>query len=137
MLAYTDNKIRHIDVPDHEFTGDIKVDLEKVFYYGQNDFQPQPFPSLSVGDVVEYNEMYFYCDGVGWKKISKNNFDIYANTPLEKRREVIKDILCRKVVDETCTIYFNGNDKIHCDDGPAIVYNYGRKEWYKNGNSVS
>lgn len=28
--------------------------LNLVYYYGQNDFQPRPAPSVSVGDIIEF-----------------------------------------------------------------------------------
>jgi hypothetical protein len=48
-------RIRGVTVPDAELSG-VSVDaaLERVFHYGQNDFQPLPLPSVSVGDVVRY-----------------------------------------------------------------------------------
>jgi hypothetical protein len=46
-------QIREVDVPADELTGDVRGDLELVFKYGQNDFQPQSdCRSVSVGDVV-------------------------------------------------------------------------------------
>ena len=29
--------------------------------------------------------------------------------------------------------YFNNAGQLHCEEGPAIVYPYGRHEWYRNG----
>jgi len=47
-------RVRQVDVPDREVdaAGTVEAVLERVFYYGQNDFQPLPLPSVSVGDVV-------------------------------------------------------------------------------------
>jgi len=52
MNAFNDGKIRTVNVPDEEMTGIIEQDLELVFKYGQNDFQPKPISSVSVDDVV-------------------------------------------------------------------------------------
>lgn len=32
----------------------IAAALDRVYYYGQNDFQPKPCRSVSVGDVIEF-----------------------------------------------------------------------------------
>ena len=50
----TEVRVRQVDVPDREVdaAGTVEAVLERVFYYGQNDFQPLPLPSVSVGDVV-------------------------------------------------------------------------------------
>jgi len=40
----------------------------------------------------------------------------------------------RVVVDETGTRwYLNHNNKLHCEDGPAIEHMDGTKCWYRNG----
>lgn len=57
---------RAIDVPDDELTGDLDHDLEQIFYWGQNEFQPRNCPSLSVGDVVKYLDKRWKCEGTGW-----------------------------------------------------------------------
>jgi hypothetical protein len=41
-----------------------------VFHYGQNDFQPRPFPSVSVGDVIRLGEGRFRVDPVGFTRVS-------------------------------------------------------------------
>jgi hypothetical protein len=52
----------------------IKVDalLEKVFYYGQNEFAIRPSEgySLSVGDIAKVLGKYYIVLGVGWREIS-------------------------------------------------------------------
>lgn len=62
MLAFDPGRIRRVDVPvealpDAEEASSSwpryrEAILDQVFKYGQNDFQPKPFPSLSVGDVI-------------------------------------------------------------------------------------
>ena len=62
----TAKEVRYVYVPLDQFTGDLRHDLEIVFYYGQNDFMlDKPSagstgkPSLSVGDVVHlYHDSY-------------------------------------------------------------------------------
>jgi len=63
MLAFNEEvsiPMRIVEVPDHEVKNlyeDPDEDrlhlLERVFFYGQNDFQPQPIRSVSTGDVIK------------------------------------------------------------------------------------
>lgn len=57
LWAFGDmGKIRFVDVPDAELTGDIVGDLSLIFHYGQNDFQPiDGVRSVSVDDVIRIN----------------------------------------------------------------------------------
>jgi len=64
-----DLKIRKIDVPDKDLTGNSNVDLETIFYWGQNDVQSRECPSLSVGDVIHYKEKRFVVTGVGFQEL--------------------------------------------------------------------
>ena len=34
---------------------------------------------------------------------------------------------------EGCIRYFNSDDELHREDGPAIIYPNGYKVWYRNG----
>lgn len=71
MRAFFNGKIRVVDVPDDEWASlpDSSANLEKVFCYGQNDFQPKPAPSVSVGDVVRLDGKLFRCESIGWTEI--------------------------------------------------------------------
>jgi hypothetical protein len=44
---------REIDVPDDEIMGGVDSFLDAAYKYGQNDFQPRPIRSVSVGDVIQ------------------------------------------------------------------------------------
>ena len=47
-------KIREVEVPFNELTGEVEEDLELVFKYGQNDFQPvEGCRSVSADDVIQ------------------------------------------------------------------------------------
>ncbi len=44
--------------------------LEKVFYWGQNDFNPvKGSPSVSVGDIIHFLNRKFKVESVGFKEI--------------------------------------------------------------------
>jgi len=75
MLAFSEdkNRIREVTIPDtYEDTNKL---LDLVFKFGQNDFQPQKIYSVSCGDVVEYKNKYYMVCSVGFKKITKEQFD--------------------------------------------------------------
>ena len=60
--------------------------LERVFYWGQNDHQPQDKPSVSVGDVVEKWGKYWLCVPVGWKELSESQWLNYLGMSLVDRQ---------------------------------------------------
>ena len=62
MLAFGDivpAPVRIVDIPEDGFPlcetpeQALAAALDKVYYLGQNDFQPKPIRSVSVGDVIE------------------------------------------------------------------------------------
>jgi hypothetical protein len=76
MLAFGEpNQERIVDVgefkeiPNCHDSNYLEELLELVFHYGQNDFQPQQCPSVSVGDVAVLDDRYFFCAAVGWQKM--------------------------------------------------------------------
>lgn len=71
MNAFLNGEIRVVEVPDEEWAGlsDDPSKLERIFFWGQNDFQPKPFPSVSVGDVVRLGADRWIVEGVGWRKL--------------------------------------------------------------------
>ena len=78
MLAFANGKVREIEVPDAEMVGTAEEKLEKIFYYGQNDFQPRACPSLSAGDVVSLDGAYWLVKPVGWQRLSEQKFKALA-----------------------------------------------------------
>jgi hypothetical protein len=86
MFAFADegdrSKVRHVQIPispgkQNPIASEAELSsvLEMVFKYGQNDFQPLNFPSVSVGDVAEIRGEYYMVTGQGWKKMTKEQFD--------------------------------------------------------------
>jgi hypothetical protein len=70
MVAFMNGAIRPVDVPMDEFLAEDEAgQLELVFKYGQNDFQPKQFCSVSVGDVVRLNGRRFRVGGMGWETV--------------------------------------------------------------------
>jgi hypothetical protein len=60
---------RPIDIPDNEAQGkDTQALLDLAFKYGQNDFQPREYYSVSAGDVIVLNDgSKWMCKSVGWE----------------------------------------------------------------------
>lgn len=93
MFAFMEdrNLIREVCIPDTYLTvcgGDVifgedeKVEdlsdetiLALVFKWGQNDLQQKHMPSVSVGDVVELRGKYWMVMSVGWRELTKKEFD--------------------------------------------------------------
>lgn len=72
MQAFQDGVIREVNVPDDELKpGDEEHNLELIFKYGQNDFQPvRGRCSVSVDDVIRYEGKRFGVVGVGFKLLA-------------------------------------------------------------------
>ena len=76
MLAFgRPGEIREVHVPDSEITEDHFTNLQLVFHYGQNDFQNLPHPSVSVGDVINYNNQKFLVAAIGFKNITGKPYE--------------------------------------------------------------
>ena len=67
------SKVRPVNVPQGEAESARMIEdlLELVFRYGQNDFQPLRFPSVSVGDIAEINGRYHMVAPTGWIELTK------------------------------------------------------------------
>ena len=79
MMAFSDGRgvVRQVEVPTGEAESARMVEdlLGLVFRYGQNDFQPMPFPSVSVGDVIQVGTRYFMVMPVGFRELTRVEFD--------------------------------------------------------------
>ena len=79
MLAFGNpGEIRIVDVPENRFIMDdylnniISLDecLEIIFRHGQNEFQSKPHPSVSVGDVIEFNNKKYKVENFGFSEVN-------------------------------------------------------------------
>lgn len=71
MDAFGDGKIRDVEIPSDTvlwYLMTLPTKLETVFYYGQNDFQPQNIPSVSVGDVILLEDNEYKVESFGFSK---------------------------------------------------------------------
>jgi len=72
LLAFQKGVIRYVYVPTEELDGVAEHDLERVFYWGQNDFQPMHRRcSVSMGDVARYKGQRWLCAMLGWELIKE------------------------------------------------------------------
>jgi len=82
MCAFMNSEIRIVDVPDSELGETVNEQLGKIFYYGQNDHQViSNRCSVSAGDVIEYRDSLYLVMGVGFLKISAQEFEKYKALP--------------------------------------------------------
>lgn len=58
---------------------------QEVFLRGQNEEDPQDHPSVSAGDVIHIGEDRWLVLGVGFKKMTPNEYTIYREMPRAKR----------------------------------------------------
>lgn len=65
MHAFGKGQIRTVTLPL-----DVRACLGAIFEFGQNDFQPQQMPSVSVGDIIRFNNERWVVMPVGFKKVS-------------------------------------------------------------------
>ena len=81
MLAFGNGEIREVEVPGTDADWeDNEVFLEAVFVNGQNENQPKPFPSVSVGDVIEQNDGKLYrVASLGFERMTRDQFTQYKN----------------------------------------------------------
>ena len=71
MVAFQKGVIRAVRVPKDELDGNPTHDLERIFYWGQNDFQPVAGRcSVSMGDIVRYNGQRWLCAMVGFEHLA-------------------------------------------------------------------
>jgi hypothetical protein len=62
--------------------------LERIFYWGQNDFQPvKEMASVSVGDVVECFGKYYKVASTGFNEISKEELDELCLLDNDQRKQ--------------------------------------------------
>jgi|TARA_B110000902_G_C14055214_1_gene493302 hypothetical protein len=71
MSRFGDGKMRTVVIPTEELKGTAKSDLDKIYHYGQNDFAivEQKLPSVSVGDIIQYDEALHIVRNSGFEEL--------------------------------------------------------------------
>jgi hypothetical protein len=91
MIAFMDSDVgkytvRRVKVPVDQLSDlDGYTSLEAIFKAGQNDFNPLKCPSVSVGDVIEYNDNLFQINRSGFHKITEQTFEKILQTERSER----------------------------------------------------
>lgn len=91
LLAFGEpGEIREVTVPDIEHENSITQKLDKVYHWGQNDFQPQQHPSVSCGDIVQVlddknNVDRFMICRFGFRQITEAQYQEYLLIPRRDR----------------------------------------------------
>lgn len=69
LRPHEEGIVRSVDIPNSTSKKGL---LDAVFYWGQNDFQPQQLPSVSVGDVIELpNGELHRITSIGFKQLPR------------------------------------------------------------------
>mgnify|MGYP001579717506 CR=1 FL=1 len=72
MHACADGTLREVEIPNAEWDAawTEEAQLNLTFRYGQNEFQPKPMPSVSVGDVVILGGTHWRVEPYGYLEIT-------------------------------------------------------------------
>ena len=81
-------KLRPVAVPNADLGGSVEAELQAIFKWGQNDFQPvEGCYSVSCGDVIRYGGpcgmvRRFQVMGCGFKELMQGEkaLDVFAAT---------------------------------------------------------
>jgi hypothetical protein len=94
MLAYgASGEIREVEIPQVSHVGSVVKTLGTVFYWGQNDFQPQAHCSVSCGDVILFEGQKFLVCNFGFHLLTEDEYKDYVATP--RRDRPFKDIVSK------------------------------------------
>lgn len=80
LWAFENGKIREVDIPDDGERKECEI-LNLVYHYGQNDIQPQQMPSVSVADVILYNDNRYVVIGMGFHKMTEDEYQYHIKLP--------------------------------------------------------
>ena len=94
MSRFGNGEMRTVVVPTEKLTGTVNADLNEIYHYGQNDFAllEQKLPSVSMGDIIEYDNDLYIVQGIGFKKLDdeEGKIIIQAQQHVEDSIEYIK-----------------------------------------------
>jgi len=78
LLAFESNEEkmwREVDITNYP------LNMNSVFELGQNEFQPQDRCSVSMGDVIHWENEKHLIMGCGFKKLTEKEYEIYKLLP--------------------------------------------------------
>lgn len=76
LNMFKQGMIRAVRVPEGELSLNTQDNLEKIFKYGQNDFQPMKLPSVSMGDVIRYNGKRYLILAIGYRELKEGDITV-------------------------------------------------------------
>ena len=76
QFRFNDGQYRNVEVPNSEISENVNAVLNSVYHYGQNIFQSQDAPSVSVGDVINYDGRYFIVADFGFEQIKSETYEV-------------------------------------------------------------
>lgn len=91
LWAFGEGEVRQVEIPDvlvkdlADKPAMLHTVLGAVFRYGQNDYDPQQLPSVSVGDVINIYGGKYMIKSVGFHSMSKSEYESYIRLPRVKR----------------------------------------------------
>ncbi len=76
VSKYKGKGFRTVEIPEDEVNEETTLEetLDLVYRYGQNEFQPRDYPSVSSGDVIVVNQEFYIVESFGFKKIPETLF---------------------------------------------------------------
>lgn len=101
MLAFAteDNQPtvwRIVHIPDIYREAPVPELLNQIYHFGQNDFQPQDLPSVSMGDVIEIQQHKYLIMAIGFKQITEDEYRQYRELPRKDRSLYVMGLHCTK-----------------------------------------
>ena len=105
MLAHQDGRLQPVNVPNNELANRTTEQvLERVYVWGQNDFQPVPeCCSVSIGDVALYHGRFWILRSYEWVEICPADLEKYAKIDQRDRtwsKYVRPEYIIRKRVEQ-------------------------------------
>lgn len=87
LNMFQEGAIRKVRVPTKELTLNTQHNLQKIFYWGQNDFQPVSGRcSVSAGDTIRYFGLRYLILPIGFRKLKKG--EKLSHDPITRIKEL-------------------------------------------------
>jgi len=107
VSKYKGKGFRTVEVPDDEISEETSLTekLDMIYRYGQNQFQPMDYPSVSSGDVMYLDGKFHIVESFGFKEISESLF-----MQLRKKYEEMEDELSLSSIFKEINDIYKEND---------------------------
>jgi hypothetical protein len=87
LNMFCQGAIRIVRVPKHEI-GNVSYieDLNAIWYWGQNDHQPQRIPSISMGDVIRLRGERYLILAAGYRRLKEGEITVGLIPPTKEKK---------------------------------------------------